>query len=124
MKRKNVGKEGKDDHPPKKGTGPFVGNHQQKPLCPPPLHHGVGKGLMTSKWPIFYDPVRGLVTHKDYTVEIVNSIIKETDLDPYGELSSEDLGTSGLFGLSRVRFRHSWYLVYFLHYRFNHWFLF
>lgn len=124
LKRKNEGKEGKDDRSPKKGTGPFIGNHQQKPLCPPPLHHGVGKGLMVSKGPVFYDPVRGMVTHKDYTIEMVNSIIKEANLDPCGELSSEDLGTSGLFGLSRVRFRCSWYLVYFLRYRFNRWFLF
>lgn len=124
LKRKTDSKDGKDDSPPKKGIGPSVGNHQQKPPSLPPPHHRVGKGLMTGKRPIISDPVRELVTHKDYAIKMVNSIIKETDLDPCGELSSEDLGAFDLFDLSRVCFRRSWYLVYFLRYRSNHWFLF
>lgn len=44
------------------------------------------------KGPIISNPVCRLVTHKDYTVEMVSSIIKEMDLGPCGELSSEDLG--------------------------------
>nr|POE81231.1 hypothetical protein CFP56_47455 [Quercus suber] len=32
---------------------------------------------------------------------MVNSIIKETDLNPYGEHSLKDLGVSGLYDLSR-----------------------
>ena len=47
-------------------------------------------------------PVQRLVTHKDYVVEMVTSIIKETDLDLCGEHSSKDLGASSLFDLSRV----------------------
>ena len=40
--------------------------------------------------------------HKGYAVEMVESIIKETDLDPYAEQEMEDLGASGLFDLSKV----------------------
>ena len=57
---------------------------------------------MTGKGPIVPGPVQRLVTHKDYTIEMVTSIIKEMDLDPCDEHSSEDLGVSGLYDLSRV----------------------
>lgn len=76
------------------------------------------------KRPVISDPIHKLVNHKDYTIEMVNLIIKEMDLDPYGKLSLEDLGASILFDLSRVHFRHLWYLVYFLHSCSNHRFLF
>lgn len=69
----------------------------------------MGKGLVIS------EPVHKLVAHKDYAVEMVTSIIKEMDLDRCGEHSLEDLGASGLFDLSKGRFRRLWYLVYFLH---------
>lgn len=49
----------------------------------------------------------------DYVIEMVNSIIKEMDLDPCGEHSSEDLGASSLFDLSRVCFCRLWYFVIF-----------
>lgn len=51
---------------------------------------------MTRKGLIILDPIQRLVTHKDYAIEMVNSIIKETDLDPFGEHSLEDLGASSL----------------------------
>ena len=60
---------------------------------------------MTGKGPIAPNPIQRLVTHKDYAIEMVSLIIKETNLDPYGEHSSEDLGASGLFDLSRVYLR-------------------
>ena len=41
--------------------------------------------------------------HKEYVVEMVESIIKETDLDPCAEQTTKDLGALGLFDLSRVR---------------------
>lgn len=47
---------------------------------------------MSEKGPVASGPVQRLVT----------SIIKETDLDPCGEHSSEDLGASGLYDLSKV----------------------
>ena len=84
----------KDDRPLKKGTGPLIGEQQQKaPLPLPPPRHGAMKGLMAWKIPI---------THKDYIVKMVTLIIKEMDLDLYGEHTSKDLGASGLYDLSRV----------------------
>lgn len=124
LKRKSNSKNGKDDRLLKKGTGPSVGIPQQKPPSPPPPRHGAGKGLMMGNRLVVPDPIYGLITHKDYAVEMVTLIIKEMDLDPCGELSLEDLGTSGFFDLSRVCFCHSWYLVYFLRYLSNCWFLF
>lgn len=46
--------------------------------------------------------IRHLLTHKEYTVEIVDSIIKETNLDLCVDQIVEDLGALGLFDLSRV----------------------
>ena len=38
---------------------------------------------MTGKGPVAPSAVCKMLTHKDYAVEMVDSIIKETDLDPY-----------------------------------------
>ena len=35
---------------------------------------------------------RRLLTHKDYAVETVESFIKLTDVKPYAELGTEELG--------------------------------
>ena len=96
----------KDDHLSKKRMGPLIGEQQQKASSPPSPHHGVGKGLMTGKGPVGPNPVPKLVTHKDYAVEMVTSIIKETNLDSCGGHISEDLGAFGLYDLSRVCSRH------------------
>lgn len=40
--------------------------------------------------------------HKEHVVEMVESIIKETDLDAYAEQRTEGLRASGFFDLSRV----------------------
>ena len=61
---------------------------------------------MTGKGPVVFDPVQRLVTHKDYVVEMVNSIIKEMDLDTYGEHTLEDLGSFGLYDMSKVCIHH------------------
>ena len=53
---------------------------------------------MTGKGPVAPDPICQLITHQGYAVEMVDSIIKETDL-----------GASGLFDLSRVCLRHLYY---------------
>ena len=45
-----------------------------------------------------------LLTHKGCAVKMVESIIKEMDVDPCAEQETEDLGASGLFDLSRVSF--------------------
>lgn len=39
---------------------------------------------------------------KEYAFEMVDSIIKETDLDPCADQTTEDLRASGLFDMSRV----------------------
>lgn len=40
--------------------------------------------------------------HKDYVVEMVDSIIKEMNLDPCADQTIMGLGASDLFDLSRV----------------------
>ena len=79
LKRKN---DDKDDCPNKKGTGPSVGNKQLKHPKPSKPSHRVGKGLMIGKGPVILGAIRRLLTHKNYAVEMVDLIIKETDLDP------------------------------------------
>nr|POE62736.1 hypothetical protein CFP56_26493 [Quercus suber] len=41
------------------------------------------------------------MSHKEYAIEMVNSIIKDTNLDECGVYSTKDLGVSGLFDLAR-----------------------
>ena len=43
-----------------------------------------------------------LLTHKDYTVGEVESLIKPTDIEPCDLLGTEDLGALALFDLIRV----------------------
>ena len=90
----------KDDHSSKK---PLVIPREKQPKKPSPLKpsHGIGKGLMTSLGPVTQG-TRRLLTHKGYTVKMIESIIKETDGDPCAEQEMEDLGASSLFDLSRV----------------------
>ena len=45
-------------------------------------NHKVGKGLMMGKGLVTQGDVCRLLTHKDHAVEMVDLIIKETDLDP------------------------------------------
>ena len=61
----------------------------------------MGKGLMTSTG-LVTQGTRHLLMHKGYVVEMVESIIKETNVDPCAEQETEDLRTSSLFYLSRV----------------------
>ena len=85
-KRKN---EGKDDHPLKKGQVVPVGDKPKKSLPLKPSHR-VGKGLMTSTSPVTQGSVRRLLTHKEHAVEVIESIIKDTDMDPCAEQTTED----------------------------------
>ena len=73
--------EEKDDRPLKKGPVVPVGNKQKKssPLKP---NHGVGKGLMMSIGPITQGSIHHLLAHKEHTVEVMESIIKGTNMDP------------------------------------------
>ena len=60
----------------------LVDDKQPKQSLPLKPSHGVGKGLMTRKGPVTQGIVRRLLMHKDHAFEMVDSIIKETDLDP------------------------------------------
>nr|POE71102.1 hypothetical protein CFP56_27107 [Quercus suber]POE84301.1 hypothetical protein CFP56_74561 [Quercus suber] len=54
---------------------------------------------MTAQGPTASGPVQRLVSYKEYVVEIVQSIIKDTDMYVCGKHATEDLGVSGLFVL-------------------------
>lgn len=84
------------------GSSAGVDREAQQPESPPPPCHKVGKGLMTAFGPVVTGSIQRLVSHKDYAIEMVNSIIKDVDLDGCGELSTEDLRASCLFNLSKV----------------------
>nr|POE71101.1 hypothetical protein CFP56_27106 [Quercus suber] len=54
---------------------------------------------MTAQGPTTSGPVQRLVSYKEYVVEIVQSIIKDTDMYVCGKHATEDLGVSGIFVL-------------------------
>ena len=95
--------DGKDDRPPKKPSITIRDKSLKKPT-PPNTGLDVGKGLMMSSGPIAQGPDRRLFRHKDYTIEMVGSIIRDKDVDPCAEQRTDELGTSGLFDLTQVRF--------------------
>lgn len=94
---------GKDDRPPKKAPV-TPGDKLPKKSSPPKSSHGADKGLMTTSGPVAQGPDYRLLTHKDYAVEVMESIIKDKDVDPCAEQATEELGALGLFDLARVRF--------------------
>ena len=91
---------GGDDRPSKKAAvTPRDGAIKEKsPLKP---SHGAGKGVMTSFGPVSEGPCR-LLTHKDYAVREVESLIKPKDMEPRDQVGTKDLGTSALFYLTKV----------------------
>lgn len=111
LKRKN---NGKDDRPNKKGIGPSVGDKQLKHPSPPKPSHGVGKGLMTGKGPVVPSTVRRLLTHKDHVIEMIDSIIKETNLDSCADQTTKDLGGVWPFLLVQGTFLSSYLFMHFL----------
>ena len=56
---------------------------------------------MTTSGPISQGPNHRLLTHKDYVVEMIESIIKDKDVDPCAKQMTEELEASGLFYLAR-----------------------
>ena len=68
---------------------------------PPKPGLSASKGMMTSTGPVIRGP-RCLLTYKDYAVKEVKTLIKSTDVDPYAELGTEELGESTLFYLTQV----------------------
>ncbi|XP_050259054.1 uncharacterized protein LOC126704055 [Quercus robur] len=99
IKRKS---DGKDDPPSKKVAVTPTDVPSQK--SPPKLSHGAGKGVMTSSGPVIEGP-RCLLTHKDHAVESLESLIKQTDLDPCAQLGTDDLGASAFFDIARALVR-------------------
>ena len=95
--------DGKDDRPPKKPSV-TVGDKSLKKADAPKTGHNVNKGLMTSSGLVAQGPDRRLLTHKDYAIKMVGSIIRDKDVDPCVEQGTDKLGASGLFNLARVRF--------------------
>ena len=89
----------KDDRPSKNAAVTLGDEHLKK--SPPKSSWGVGKGVITSSGPVIEGPHR-LLTHKDYAIEGVESLIKPTDIEPCDQLGMEDLGASALFDLTRV----------------------
>ena len=81
LKRKN---EGKANRPFKKGSVILVGNKQKK-LSPSKPSYGASKCLMTVTSPVTQRTVRHLLMHKEHAIEMVESIIKDADLDPCAE---------------------------------------
>ena len=77
MKRKL---DGSDSRPSKKAAV-TPGDELLKEKSPPKSSHGVGKGVMTSTGPVSEGPCR-LLTHKDYAVREVESLIKSTNIEP------------------------------------------
>ena len=100
LKRKN---DGKDDRPSKK-PAVNVGDKSFKKLTLPKTGHGVGKGLMMTSGPINQGPDRRLLTHKDYAIKMMGSIIRDRDVDLCAELGTDELGASGLFDLAQLCF--------------------
>ena len=91
---------GKNDRPPKKAAI-TLGDEHLKKKSPPKSSRGAGKGVMTSSGPVIEGPHR-LLTHKDYAIEGVESLIKPTDIEPCDQLGTKDLGASALFDLTWV----------------------
>ena len=97
VKRKPDGRDGR----PSKMAIVTPGDEAIKEKSPLKPSHGAGKGVMTSFGPVNEDPCR-LLTHKDYAIGEVESLIKPTDIEPCDQLGTEDLGASALFDLTRV----------------------
>lgn len=106
--------DGKDNCPTKKPSVTPEDKLPKKPLLPKPSH-GAGKRLMTISGPVTQGPDRHLLTHNDYTEEVIESIIKDKDVNPCAEQATEELGASGLFDLARVCFLLSLFLSLFFY---------
>lgn len=80
------------------------GEKLPKRSSPSKPKHRVSKGRMTTSGLITQELDCHFLTHKDYAVEMIESIINDKDVDPYAEEATEELGASGLFDLGRVCF--------------------
>ena len=68
-----------------------------KKMSPPKSSHEAGKGLMMTLGPISQGLDHRLLTHKDYAAEMIESIIKDKDMDLCAEQMTEELARVSLF---------------------------
>jgi len=100
---------GKDECPSKKAS---VTSGEKLPKKPSLPKHGAGKGLMTMPDLVTQESECRLLTHKDYAIELLKSIIKDKDTDPcVGQVIGE-LGDSSLYDLARVSIFHSFFYLF------------
>jgi len=100
---------GKDECPSNK-VSVILGEKLPKKLSPP--KHGASKGLITTLGPVTQDSEHCLLTHKDYAVEMFESIIKDKDVDPCVGQATGELGDLGLYDLGRVSIFHSFFYLF------------
>ena len=100
---------GKDDLLSKKA---LVTPREKLPKKPSPLKHGASKGLMMAPNLVTQDSERRLLTHKDYAVKMLATIIKDKDADPCVGQATGELGDSGLFDLAQVSIFHSFFYLF------------
>ena len=98
--------DGKDERSSKKASVTPGKKLPKKPSLP---KHGASKRLMMTPGPITQDSERRLLTHKDYAVKMLESIIKEKEADPCIGQATGELGDSGLYDLTSGK-----YLSFFL----------
>ena len=84
---------------------------KQKKLSPAKPKHEVGKGLITEIGLVTGVDVPRLLTHKAHVVEVIESIIKDTKMEPCAKQSTKELRTSGLFDLAQVRHFHFFFFT-------------
>ena len=77
--------DGKDDRPLKKGPGVPTVEKQSKQPSPPKPSHGAGKNPMTLAGLVIQGTECRPLMHKEHATEMIESIIKETNLDPCTE---------------------------------------
>ena len=69
---------------------------------------------MTAQGPVTSGPIQRLVSHKKYVIEMVHSIIKDTNMNEYGKHGTRDLEESSLFDLVKVSMHRVCLFLYFL----------
>ncbi|KAL0003167.1 hypothetical protein SO802_016948 [Lithocarpus litseifolius] len=90
-----------EDRPAKKPTV-TLGDASSKPPSP---KRGAGKGLMTAQGPVAQEDGRCLLTHKEFVLERLDSILGKEDTDICAGQPVQELGDSGLFDLARAMVR-------------------
>ena len=93
----------KGDRPPKKLKEVAAITNRETPVAtqvPPPVHHGVGKGLMTAKGLVLEQCPPFLRKDPRYVMGLLSSIIKDDDYKDFGNHATEAMGELSLFGLA------------------------